>query len=108
MSLLIAFLPASLKGLTACWTVSTLRSDLTVSSTACLFFESVIFPVSACITTGLVPLAWSGRWSDSRFWALVEPVPGSVRLSLVCSPTTLAITAIAITAATHSPITGQW
>jgi len=55
-----AFVPEhgdSLNGLTACWTTSTLRSDLTVSSTACLFFESVIFPVLACITTGLVPLA---------------------------------------------------
>jgi hypothetical protein len=107
LSLLTAPLPASLKGLTARWTMSTLRSDLTVSSTACLFFESVIFPVSALITTGLVPLAWVGRWSDSRFWALVEPVPGSVRLSLVFSPTTLATTAIAMTAAIHSPITGQ-
>ena len=84
-----------------------MRSDLTVSSMACLFFESVTFPVSAFITTGLVPLAWLGRWSDSRFWALVEPVPGSVRLSLVFSPTTLATTAIAITAATQRPITGQ-
>ena len=52
-------------------------------------------------------MAWFGRWSDRRFWALVEPVPGSVRLSLVFSPTTLATSAIATTSAIHRPITGQ-
>jgi hypothetical protein len=88
--------------------MSTLRRDLTVSSTACLFFESVIFPLSAFITTGLVPLAWVGRWFESRSCAFVEPVPGSVRLSLVFSPAALATSATAITAITHAAITGQW
>jgi hypothetical protein len=87
--------------------MSTLRSDLTVSSIACLFFESVTLPVSAFITTGLVPFACVGRWSESRFCALVEPVPGRVRLSLVFSPAAAAMTAIAITATTQLMITGQ-
>ncbi len=83
-------------------------SDLTASSTAFLFFESLSLPLRASSTIGLVPLAWLGSGSWSRSCARVEPVPGSVRLSLICSPAARLATRSAMAKTTQSAITGQW
>ena len=58
------------------------------------------------MTTGLVPLAWLGGCPGGRSWAWVDPVPGSVRLLLVCFPTALAIAAVATISAIHATRTG--
>ena len=106
MFLLSAPAPSLLSGLTALITWGALLSDLTVALTVFALAPESSVPCGASMTTGLVPFAWLGRLSESRSWAWVEPVPGSVRLLLVCFPTALAIAAVAIITAIQATRTG--
>ena len=54
-SLLSSELLPLLSGFTALITCGALFSDVTASSTACLYFESVSLPDGACTTIGLLP-----------------------------------------------------
>ena len=97
-----------LSGLIALRTSGCFFSESTVAPIALLLALSVSLPSSDFRTIGLVPLAWSGRLSWSRFCALVDPVPGSDRLSLLASPAIRPATASAIVMTTQIAITGQW
>jgi hypothetical protein len=105
--LLSASAPFLESGLTALTTPGSFFSDLTVAPTAFEFAELVSLPLGAWSTIGFVPYACFGSFDCSRSCALVEPVPGSDRLSLFCSPAALAPSASATTASTQTAITGQ-
>jgi hypothetical protein len=108
LSLLRVDAPPLLRGLITLVTPGCSCSDLTVLSTAVLFFESVSFPLFAWSTIGLVPFAWLGSLSWSRSWAFVEPVPGSVRLWLVCEPATWETASRPTARPIQAAITIQW
>src|SRR3954447_2644494 len=99
-------LPAGDSGLTADATSGRAFSDFTVAPTALEYFASVSFaPAGACMTTGFVPLAWTGHRLFSRAVALWDPVPGSFRLWLVSEPTCLATSTRATATAAQTPRT---
>src|SRR4051794_34979389 len=100
--------PCWLSGLTTWLTCLVFSSELTASSTACLLSESVSFPFFATSTMGLLPFACSGSLSLRRSWALVDSLPGIVRLLLVLSPRLNEERLSTTTTTTHAAITGQW
>src|SRR6476620_4344112 len=105
LSLLSWLAPWLLSGLTAPITCGACFSDFTVALTAFAFAPASRVPWSASMTTGLVPFASLGRLSLSRFWASVDPVPGRVRLLLVCFPTAFANATKATSSASHATAT---
>ena len=108
-SLLRKAAPPELNGLTAELTSCRPSSRLTVSSIATAYLDSVSLPpFGASSTSGLLPYACSGRLSSSSSVALVESVPGRVRLSFVLLPEAWPIATNATAATTQTPIIGQW
>src|SRR3981081_4197916 len=85
-SLLSGEAPCGVSGLTTDATFGALVTSAAASLTPFAYLESVSFPVGACRTIGLVPLAWLGndlfRVSVARWLS----VPGNDRLSFVLSP----------------------
>jgi hypothetical protein len=63
-------------------------------------------PFGTSSAIGFVPFACSGKWSLSVSVACWLSVPGSTRLSLVCSPTPRASAASATTITSHTSNTG--
>src|SRR6476661_7855120 len=103
-SLVMSAAPCWLNGLTTDCTYWFCDSDLTVSSTACLFWPWTSEVLDSS-TIGTLPLACSGRYLSSRSVADWEPVPGSVTLSFSGRPVEFALTTSAIAITTHAATT---
>ncbi len=85
-SLLSAEAPCEVSGLITEATSGALATSAAAWFTALAYLSSVSLPWLTCSTIGLDPLAWSGNDLLSASVACWLPVPGSVRLSLVLSP----------------------
>ena len=89
LSLLICAWPSWLNGEVALLVSGSASIRLNDPSIACLFLESVTFPVFVWKTIGFLPFCWGGKRSASTSVAAWLSVPGSSRLLLVFAPTDL-------------------
>jgi hypothetical protein len=108
LSLLICEAPCWLNGSVALATCGSFTIAWWESSIACLFVESVTWPVSTWKTIGLLPFCCGGKRSASRSVAAWLSVPGSSRLLLVLLPNVRTSKTTAAAARTHPPMTTHY